>query len=221
MRPFPPFHARSLDRAAMRKSASDAPQIDKTRPIWPSINRLAGAAPAARDAGHGAGPVHPRHSRPVRASLQGKNMRLRSSLPSLALAAAFACGATGAARAADETPVRIGFAAPLTGVNAGYGKDLQNGVQLALDDARAQRSRSPASPRASNSSSRTTRPIRGSACRPRRASSTRRCRSSSATSTPARRFRRRSSTTRRASPSSIRPRRIPSSRRAGSRTCSW
>ncbi|CAJ3839682.1 periplasmic ligand binding lipoprotein [Burkholderia pseudomallei] len=69
MRPFPPFHARSLDRAAMRKSASDAPQIDKTRPIWPSINRLAGAAPAARDAGHGAGPVHPRHSRPVRASL--------------------------------------------------------------------------------------------------------------------------------------------------------
>lgn len=66
-------------------------------------------------------------------------MRLRSSLPSLALAAAFACGATGAARAADETPVRIGFAAPLTGVNAGYGKDLQNGVQLALDDARAQK----------------------------------------------------------------------------------
>ena len=40
---------------------------------------------------------------------------------------------------ADDLPVKIGFAAPLTGVNAGYGKDLQNGVQLALDEANAQK----------------------------------------------------------------------------------
>ncbi|MET5020710.1 branched-chain amino acid ABC transporter substrate-binding protein, partial [Burkholderia pseudomallei] len=64
-------------------------------------------------------------------------MRIGSSRPSLAVAAAFAGGATGAARDADETPVRIGFAAPLTGVIAGYGTDLQYGVQLALDAARA------------------------------------------------------------------------------------
>ncbi|WP_029966884.1 branched-chain amino acid ABC transporter substrate-binding protein [Paraburkholderia graminis] len=37
-----------------------------------------------------------------------------------------------------ETVVKIGFAAPLTGPNASYGKDLQNGVKMALDDAKAQ-----------------------------------------------------------------------------------
>ncbi|BCF97555.1 branched chain amino acid ABC transporter substrate-binding protein [Paraburkholderia sp. PGU19] len=41
--------------------------------------------------------------------------------------------------AADETPVKIGFAAPMTGANAGYGKDLQNGVRLALEEANAQK----------------------------------------------------------------------------------
>ncbi|WP_089342357.1 branched-chain amino acid ABC transporter substrate-binding protein [Burkholderia singularis] len=68
-------------------------------------------------------------------------MKLRSSPSWAACRVALVCGmlsASAAVRAADETPVRIGFAAPLTGVNAGYGKDLQNGVQLALDDARAQ-----------------------------------------------------------------------------------
>ncbi|WP_042303076.1 branched-chain amino acid ABC transporter substrate-binding protein [Paraburkholderia kururiensis] len=40
---------------------------------------------------------------------------------------------------AQDTDVKIGFAAPLTGANAGYGKDLQNGVQLALDEANAQK----------------------------------------------------------------------------------
>ncbi|WP_323122215.1 branched-chain amino acid ABC transporter substrate-binding protein [Burkholderia alba] len=65
-------------------------------------------------------------------------MNLRRALPALACAAALAVAMPPAARAADDTPVRIGFAAPLTGVNAGYGKDLQNGVQLAIDDARAQ-----------------------------------------------------------------------------------
>lgn len=42
------------------------------------------------------------------------------------------------AATADSGVVKIGFAAPLTGVNAGYGKDLQNGIQLALEDAKAQ-----------------------------------------------------------------------------------
>ena len=36
-----------------------------------------------------------------------------------------------------DTTVKIGFAAPLTGPNASYGKDLQYGVQMALDDAKA------------------------------------------------------------------------------------
>ncbi|HEX7683833.1 MAG TPA: branched-chain amino acid ABC transporter substrate-binding protein [Trinickia sp.] len=37
-----------------------------------------------------------------------------------------------------DTTVKIGFAAPLTGPNANYGKDLENGVKMALDDAKAQ-----------------------------------------------------------------------------------
>ncbi|MGF6754621.1 branched-chain amino acid ABC transporter substrate-binding protein [Paraburkholderia sp. GAS334] len=40
---------------------------------------------------------------------------------------------------ADDLPVKVGFAAPLTGVNAGYGKDLQNGVRLAIDEANTQK----------------------------------------------------------------------------------
>jgi branched-chain amino acid transport system substrate-binding protein len=44
-----------------------------------------------------------------------------------------------ASQAADEVPVKIGFAAPMTGANAGYGKDLQNGVRLALEEANAQK----------------------------------------------------------------------------------
>lgn len=40
---------------------------------------------------------------------------------------------------ADDLPVKIGFAAPLTGVNAGYGKDLQDGVLLAIEEANAQK----------------------------------------------------------------------------------
>ncbi|WP_460901651.1 branched-chain amino acid ABC transporter substrate-binding protein [Paraburkholderia jirisanensis] len=44
-----------------------------------------------------------------------------------------------AAAFADDLQVKIGFAGPLTGPNAGYGKDLQNGVQLAIDEANAQK----------------------------------------------------------------------------------
>jgi branched-chain amino acid transport system substrate-binding protein len=40
---------------------------------------------------------------------------------------------------ADDLTVKIGFAGPLTGQNAGYGKDLQNGIQLAVDEANAQK----------------------------------------------------------------------------------
>lgn len=64
-------------------------------------------------------------------------MNFRHSLLSLSIASALAVFAHQAAQAAD-TGIKVGFAAPLTGVNAGYGKDLQNGVQLALDDAAAQ-----------------------------------------------------------------------------------
>jgi branched-chain amino acid transport system substrate-binding protein len=39
--------------------------------------------------------------------------------------------------AAAETQVKIGFASPLTGSEASYGKDDQNGAQLALDEANA------------------------------------------------------------------------------------
>ncbi|HKT95190.1 MAG TPA: branched-chain amino acid ABC transporter substrate-binding protein [Paraburkholderia sp.] len=46
--------------------------------------------------------------------------------------------APGAARAAGPLVVRIGFVAPLTGEYADYGHDLQNGVQLAIDEANAQ-----------------------------------------------------------------------------------
>ncbi|GLU32479.1 branched-chain amino acid ABC transporter substrate-binding protein [Trinickia caryophylli] len=40
--------------------------------------------------------------------------------------------------ASADVVVKVGFAAPLTGPNANYGKDLQYGVQMALDDAMAQ-----------------------------------------------------------------------------------
>ncbi|WP_233829290.1 branched-chain amino acid ABC transporter substrate-binding protein [Paraburkholderia sp. ZP32-5] len=40
---------------------------------------------------------------------------------------------------ADDLPVKIGFAAPLTGANAGYGKDLENGVRLAINEANAKK----------------------------------------------------------------------------------
>lgn len=43
--------------------------------------------------------------------------------------------ATGAI--ADPTPVKIGFAAPLTGPQAHYGKDMQNGITLAFEEVNA------------------------------------------------------------------------------------
>lgn len=68
-------------------------------------------------------------------------MRLRTSLKPLCLifCAAGALSAVPLSASAEDLDVKVGFAAPLTGANAGYGKDLQNGVQLALDEANAKK----------------------------------------------------------------------------------
>jgi branched-chain amino acid transport system substrate-binding protein len=69
-------------------------------------------------------------------------MRLRTSLKPLAWILACAAGALAVvplSAAAEDLEVKVGFAAPLTGANAAYGKDLQNGVQLALDEANAKK----------------------------------------------------------------------------------
>ena len=69
-------------------------------------------------------------------------MHLRTSLKPLAwilACAATALSALPLSAAADTLDIKVGFAAPLTGANAGYGKDLQNGVQLALDEANAKK----------------------------------------------------------------------------------
>ena len=69
-------------------------------------------------------------------------MHLRTNLKPLAWILACAAATLGAlplSAAADSFDVKVGFAAPLTGANAGYGKDLQNGVQLALDEANAKK----------------------------------------------------------------------------------
>ena len=67
-------------------------------------------------------------------------MRVRTSLKPLAWMLACAAGTLAVvplAASAEDLAVKVGFAAPLTGANAGYGKDLENGVQLALDEANA------------------------------------------------------------------------------------
>lgn len=64
----------------------------------------------------------------------------------LALAAAAGCGpqeqkpsASGQAKPAAEEVVRLGFAAPLTGPQAHYGKEMQNGIVLAVEELNAGR----------------------------------------------------------------------------------
>lgn len=55
------------------------------------------------------------------------------------IAATFgAPGSGSSALAAGPLDVRIGFVSPLSGDDANYGRDLENGVQLALDEANAQ-----------------------------------------------------------------------------------
>ncbi|MDN5844122.1 MAG: branched-chain amino acid ABC transporter substrate-binding protein [Alcaligenaceae bacterium] len=53
-------------------------------------------------------------------------------------AAVFAGLAFGPAHAADTQVVKLGFAAPLTGPQAHYGEDMQNGLTLALEEANKQ-----------------------------------------------------------------------------------
>lgn len=57
----------------------------------------------------------------------------------LAATAAITAGfAFGPAHAADNTVVKLGFAAPLTGPQSHYGEDMKNGLALALEEANKQ-----------------------------------------------------------------------------------
>ena len=58
-------------------------------------------------------------------------MKFRTTLKLLATSIA-AVGMTAAAHAAD---IKFGFAAPLTGPQSHYGEDMQNGLNLALEEA--------------------------------------------------------------------------------------
>ncbi|MEX3957967.1 branched-chain amino acid ABC transporter substrate-binding protein [Trinickia sp. EG282A] len=64
-------------------------------------------------------------------------MRIAKTIAPIAVAVGTLLAAVPLTASADMT-VKIGFAAPLTGPNANYGADLKNGVQMALDDAKAQ-----------------------------------------------------------------------------------
>lgn len=56
-----------------------------------------------------------------------------------AVAAAYLCLCLGAGAAFGQQVVKIGVSAPLTGLSAASGKDLENGVRLAVEEANAQR----------------------------------------------------------------------------------
>lgn len=63
-------------------------------------------------------------------------MQPKLTLSTFAIAGLMTLGsATASAQQAQE--VKLGFAAPLTGAQAHYGKDMQNGIQLALDEFNA------------------------------------------------------------------------------------
>ena len=64
-------------------------------------------------------------------------MSLRNSMKPRAFLAGLVIVVAPLAAHAADLEVKVGFAAPLTGQNAGYGKDLENGVKLALDEANA------------------------------------------------------------------------------------
>jgi branched-chain amino acid transport system substrate-binding protein len=66
-------------------------------------------------------------------------MSLRKSMQPVAVLLGAVLSVAPLSSFADDLPVTIGFAAPLTGANAGYGKDLENGVRLAIDEANAQK----------------------------------------------------------------------------------
>ncbi len=58
-------------------------------------------------------------------------MKFRTTLKLVAASLA----ATGLAAAAQAADVKFGFAAPLTGPQSHYGEDMQNGLNLALEEA--------------------------------------------------------------------------------------
>jgi branched-chain amino acid transport system substrate-binding protein len=72
-------------------------------------------------------------------SMEGEIMSFRKTLQPLVVMLGALLAVAPLSGFADDLPVKIGFAAPLTGVNAGYGKDLENGVLLAIEEANAQK----------------------------------------------------------------------------------
>jgi branched-chain amino acid transport system substrate-binding protein len=71
--------------------------------------------------------------------MEGETMSLRKTMQPFAVLVGATLTLAPLSGFAEDMPVKVGFAAPLTGVNAGYGKDLQNGVRLAIDEANAQK----------------------------------------------------------------------------------
>lgn len=61
-------------------------------------------------------------------------MQSKLTLSAVAVAGLLAFGTANAQQAQE---VKLGFAAPLTGAQAHYGKDMQNGIQLAIDEYNA------------------------------------------------------------------------------------
>ena len=61
-------------------------------------------------------------------------MQSKLTLSAVAVAGLLAFGTAGAQQAQE---VKLGFAAPLTGAQAHYGKDMQNGIQMAVDEYNA------------------------------------------------------------------------------------
>jgi branched-chain amino acid transport system substrate-binding protein len=92
--------------------------------------------------------MRPRHTPRLQAGRPQNGLPQRPKCPSRraalfalvlgALSCVLATAPGAAALAAGPLTVRIGFVAPLSGEYADYGHDLQNGVQLALDEANAQ-----------------------------------------------------------------------------------
>jgi branched-chain amino acid transport system substrate-binding protein len=62
-------------------------------------------------------------------------MRITTTIKSLVAAIAAAVCLAGVAHAADTTDVKLGYAGPLTGPQAHYGEDMQNGLLLAIEEA--------------------------------------------------------------------------------------
>ena len=69
------------------------------------------------------------------AGFRSRRMAVRLALAALLVASA--CPVAPAAAAQAVEIVKIGFASPLTGAQAHYGKDNQNGAQLAIDELNA------------------------------------------------------------------------------------